>query len=259
MTTCDHHRGSLHRGVFLVLLFSFGCSSSSRPAMPLDRVQSSVTQGIQVGGDDSIAVASDGSNVPEALVPLLDAVGRMQGTACTGSHLGNHLVLTAAHCIMAESMRECASTAIEWGVRGDRNPGLVGRCVRVAFAELTVDRDVAVFEVDWAPEARLRADVCRTRGPGDGVFLLAHPERRPLVWSGRCLLETPEIVLGPGRIGHVCDSSVGSSGGPLLDAETLEVVGVHVGAAGTFNQATLLTSCRELFSNEGLTCRCESP
>lgn len=219
----------------------------------------STPQGIVIGADESFPVSSNGSNVPTALVPVLDAIGRLAGTACSAGHIGNHLVLTAAHCVMAESIDDCSSTAVEWGIRGDFETGISGRCVRILFAELTSDRDLALFEIDHAPDAQLRIDVCRTRGPGDRVFLLSHPGRRSLEWSGSCMLEpTPESVVGRGRVGHTCDSEAGSSGGPLLDAETLEVVGIHVGGAGAINQATLLSLSLDLFKPEGWSCSCDS-
>jgi len=219
--------------------------------------KATIADEIIVGANDLVAVAADGANVPEAMVPSLDAIGRMAAIACTGTHIGDHRVLTAAHCLVADSWDDCANTSIEWGIRGDGRAGMVGRCQRILFAELTEDRDIAVFEVDEAPAVALHPDLCRAHGPGDGVFLFSHPERRPLEWSGRCVLEPLSVLaLGRDRIGSGCDTEPGSSGAALLDEETLEVVAVHNGGAGELNDATLLFVMSDLFAPEGFTCAC---
>src|SRR5690349_12981141 len=121
----------------VVAPFAMACTEASDG-------KAAIADEIIVGGNDLVAVAADGANVPEAMAPLLDAIGRMAAIACTGTHIGNHRVLTAAHCLVANSLDDCASTSIEWGIRGDGRTGLVGRCQRILFAELTDDRDIAV-------------------------------------------------------------------------------------------------------------------
>src|SRR5262245_46212327 len=77
--------------------------------------KSTIEDEIIIGPNDLVAVAADGANVPEAMAPALDAIGRMAAIACTGTHIGNQLVLTAAHCLVADSFDDCAGTSIEWG------------------------------------------------------------------------------------------------------------------------------------------------
>jgi V8-like Glu-specific endopeptidase len=206
-----------------------------------------VAAGIQIGSNQSVIVSANRDNVPRALAPALDAVGRMAGIACTGTHIGDNLVLTAAHCLLAESLEDCRGTSIEWGSR-------LASCERVVFAELNDDRDIAVFVADSAPAAQLSIDTCRMRGPGDRVSLLGYPERGPQQWSGFCMLESlPD--LGKSQIAHVCDTQPGSSGAPVIDAESGKVIGVHTGAAAAWNQATLLAKAHELF---GTDCACDA-
>lgn len=207
-----------------------------------------VAAGIQIGSNQSVIVSANRDNVPHALAPVLDAVGRMAGIACTGTHIGDNMVLTAAHCLLAESLEDCHGTSIEWGAR-------LASCERVLFAELDEDRDIAVFVADYAPAVKLSIDTCRMRGPGDRVSLLSYPERGPLQWSGYCMLEAlPD--LGRSQIAHVCDTQPGSSGAPVIDADSGTVVAVHTGAAAAWNQATLLASVHELFGQD---CPCDAP
>lgn len=219
----------------------------------------SAAQPITVGTNESSLVLPDGSNVPPALAPLLDAVGRMEGIACTAAHIGHNLVLTAAHCLMVDALDDCGDVAVEWGVRGSESTGIVGRCLNIRFAELSPERDLALLEVDSAPAAHFELDVCRARGPGDSVLLAGHPERTPLHWSGRCMLEASAEPLGSGRSAHVCDTETGSSGSPLLDWNSLQLLGVHAGVAGTINQASLLYTVPEPFALEGWDCDCDAP
>lgn len=207
-----------------------------------------VAVGIQVGSNQSLIVSANGDNVPRALVPALDAVGRMAGIACTGTHIGDNMVLTAAHCLLAESLEDCRGTSIEWGSR-------LASCERVLFAELNEDRDIAVFVADYAPPTQLSIDACRMHGPGDRISLLSYPERGPLQWSGYCMLEALP-GLGQSQIAHVCDTQPGSSGAPLIDADSGKVIAVHTGAATAWNQATLLAAAHASF---GTDCPCDEP
>jgi V8-like Glu-specific endopeptidase len=218
---------------------------------------SRASEGITIDDNDSTTVEDSRLNVPEEVYAALDAIGRFEGIACTGTHIGNNLVLTAAHCIIANTPDDCAETSIAWGVRAERSSGLVGRCRRVLAAELSADRDVALFEVDVAPASALLVDVCRAHGPGDRVSLFGYPERRPLEWSGNCMLDkSTSGMLGRSRVAHVCDTSGGSSGAPIIDAESLEVIAVHDGVDEQKNQATLLYLSADMFLEEGWSCKC---
>ena len=98
---------------------------------------------VVLGVDDSVEVQVDGANLPTGLAAQMDAVGRVQGLACTGTHIGDRRVLTAGHCVTANALDDCGATAFEWGVRGDRPPRLVGRCVRLLFVEFSDEVDLA--------------------------------------------------------------------------------------------------------------------
>lgn len=223
---------------FAALSSVVGCAAPIAEDVEADAYQP--PRAIVLGVDDSVEVQTDGANLPRELAAQMGAVGRATGLACTGTHIGDRLVLTAGHCVIADSHEHCAATAFEWRVGGDRPP-VVGRCVRLRYLAFSAQGDLALVEVDRAPAVAARVDACRAVAPGDEVSLLGHPEGGPLRWTGYCPLvaDTSEHVMQ--SIGHHCDTKDGSSGSPLFHRASGAVVGVHLGLGGAdFNRALAL-------------------
>lgn len=232
----------MRRAVRLSLLAAaVGCVDAARVDDD-DASRDGRDRAIVLGVDDAVAVHADGANIPPALAAQMDAVGRAQGLACTGTHVGARRVLTAGHCVTASSLEHCAATSFEWVVRDAAQRRLVGRCVRLLFIAFSSEVDLALLEVDQAPVAAARMEVCRQVAAGEEVSLLGYPERGALRWTGYCPLvaDTAQHAL-PASIGHRCDTKDGSSGSPLFHRASGAVIGVHLGAGGVdFNRALAL-------------------
>lgn len=228
-------RPTLKLSALLAVVGCAGAPGAEDDAEPGARASN---RAVVLGVDDSVEVLPDGANIPEVLAAQMGAVGRAEGLACTGTHLGARRVLTAGHCVIARSHEDCADTSFVWRLRGDSAPRLVGRCVRVLFVAFSEQADLALLEVDRAPAVAARVDACRDLTLGEEVSLLGYPERGPLRWTGYCPLVADESEHVMRSVGHRCDTKDGSSGSPLFHRERGAVVGVHLGGGGaSFNRA----------------------
>lgn len=163
----------------------------------------------------------------------VDAIGALKGLDCTCSHIGDKLVVTAAHCLKREPFAEFGTacpgnTSIDWGRLGDGKPSATSKCVKVVAAELSDTRDYALIRVDKAPPAQLAFRRAPKPVPGDSVVVLGYPSGRNLSTSKPCALVAPSVA-DSAFVGHPCDTSAGNSGGPVLDATTFALVAIHNG------------------------------
>jgi hypothetical protein len=181
-----------------------------------------------------------------------DAVVRVVGpqTACTGALIADDLVLTAHHCVVERldaggfSRRLVPSSALEVELGGDYLPwGNVG--VRAVFAPPCGeaggrgDLAVLVLERKLVGVATL---ALRDDAPRAGEIVEA-------IGFGRCALSAEGIrrrardggpITAVARSTFEVQASVcpGDSGGPVLDRETHEVVGVVSLSAMDHDEAT---------------------
>jgi V8-like Glu-specific endopeptidase len=197
-----------------------------------------------IGDNDLIPVTDDGQNIPEAYRGILDAFGRMS-MGCTATHIGQGFVISAGHCFNAPSVREdmvdCAGVTVEWGVRRSGQPNLVSRCEMILAQETNDDVDYVIFKVSPAPQAKLSIAGHRAAF-GTDITIFGHPMGRALEWSGVCQMLTPDHG-GWSSIAfsHQCDTEPGNSGSAILDAQTLEIVGIHGGGVLPYNYGSFIT------------------
>ena len=205
-----------------------------------------------IGQDDLIPVQEDGANIPSRYRHVLDAIGliefRVNGKRfhCTGTHIGDGVMLTAGHCfkefgvsadtVLAQSL-EKGSCIVHWGVRSIEGGYLESDCTVLLGAKFVVNGiDAAVVEVSPAPSARV--ELARTQvADGSRVTIFSHPRGRTLEWSQTCRLRYGELSSG---FYHLCDTEPGSSGAAVLDYATLTIVGIHNAGLDTRNRATVM-------------------
>lgn len=179
------------------------------------------------------------SSVPDRFNSIVQAVGLLNN-GCTATHVGNRRVLTAGHCF-SDAPASCEQARVYWGFLKDQDPVLTSRCVRVLGRAVDWDKDVAVFEVDQAPQHAVQLELHHRPAPGTELTMFGHPKGEPLTWGGFCRLDVNERR-APLR--HVmfyrCDSQYGSSGSLLIEVESLRAVGIHRGAALPWRYGTYL-------------------
>lgn len=243
--------------VALLTLFVVGCGSQSGLKMePMSlvtpsggRVMTLIPQGETIspnkiiGDNDLVPVTDDGRNIPEAYRGVLDAFGRMS-MGCTATHIGQGFVLSAGHCFNASAAREdmvdCEGITVEWGVRRSAQPYLVSRCEMI-LAQATNDQvDYAIFKVSPAPRAKL--EIAESPAAfGSDITIFGHPMSRTLEWSGVCQMLTPDHGGWDSEaFSHQCDTEPGNSGSTVLDAHSLEIVGIHDGGILPYNYGTFI-------------------
>ncbi|HRO66213.1 MAG TPA: serine protease [Pseudobdellovibrionaceae bacterium] len=213
----------------------------------------SLTAQAKIIGSNDLVVSNGGAvNLPNPVREAVDTVGLIS-MGCTGTHIGSNLVITAAHCFLTlpaplGDNYACPDITIQWGVRGDRR-GLVSRCLRVVSLQLDRESDWAVFEVDRAPIKYSPVNIRDKVLPNQALTILSHPEGRPLEWSRRCR-SLPFVSGGnhPRSLHHQCDTQPGSSGAPVFDLRTMQIVGIHNGGfggmtgGGTVNYGTFVNT-----------------
>ncbi len=218
--------------------------------LSLNVLASSQTEKI-IGENDLVAVDAEGTNVPAKYKDMLDAFGLMS-MGCTGTHIGNGIVITAGHCFWAgETLTKdepCDDTTVDWGVREGKEAYLKSKCEKVLFAQRdAVGNDFAIFKVSPAPTASVAVELERKAVAADEVTIFSHPEELPLRWSKTSIVENnTDVELPPESMQHKCDTNPGSSGATIIDVNTLKVVGIHDGGHLTapqdgMNYGTFLT------------------
>lgn len=245
-----------------------------------------------VGADDRVAIGAETADVPERLRALAPAIGRMwiqleEGRfTCTATYLGNGLAVTAGHCFSPngtprdESAAPCENIEVEWGVTwedarrarsfdpshpardmSEKDPGVVTlrtRCQTRLAVQYDDAMDFALFRIDGSGgEPAVAVQVSAgPLVPGTPLTSLGYSRGRPLRWSGACTLGEVSPVR-PRMFQHDCDTTQGNSGATLLDARTLQIVGIHNGGVGQpdsdlgfSNEGTSLASLPESWLTE---------
>jgi V8-like Glu-specific endopeptidase len=204
--------------------------TACKPGVP---PQASETLSI-IDHDSMIEVDASTQLPHQGLKKDFPAIGRMTG-GCTAFHLGYGLVATAGHCLqdLAKNPVEtsCHSMDITWGVLAGENGAGRSRCMKVLEYKFDQEADYALLQVDPIPETAVALE----RDPRAMKFraealVVGYPKGRSLSLSGTCeatLASDPDSQI----FHHRCDTLPGNSGSPVLDAATLEVIGVHNGDA----------------------------
>lgn len=218
-------------GLFFAIFTQQGCGNdASSISSKLDVI---------IGTDEQVVVLENEAGEVGTYHNLFDAIGRMSGD-CTAFHIGNGVVVTAAHCVQATSTTQpqpCQTLSIAWGYRYQHNAYLQSRCLEILDYKLEDAMDFALLRVDPVPPVAL--PMAHTE-PAEGANLtvFGHPHGEPLHWSGMCTAHWNEAL---GFLEHQCDTKAGNSGSPVFDHVRKEVVGVHKGGEGSWNWATTLS------------------
>lgn len=252
---------------------STASSASSSPTNPVEYHASKL-----IGNNPLVPVRADGSNMENTFRNVLDAFGLVtigDSGSCSGTHLGNGYVLTAGHCFLEGSNSSTASNAacptikVYWGYRGSPSTGSpkpvvtgMSQCSKLVYAELTADRDFAIFKVDSAPQTSVGVALESGRtAPNTKITIFGYPMGRPLEWSQYCSV-TKSSVAGkpfnsPARVAYQCDTQPGNSGSSVIAVNSNgqpKVIGVHDAAAPDpirYNIGTYMFDIRQALAKQG--------
>ncbi|MBC7395938.1 MAG: trypsin-like peptidase domain-containing protein [Bdellovibrionales bacterium] len=232
-----------------------------------------------IGSSSLLSVKVDGSNVDANLRPYLNAFGiiSIEGKGiCSGTHIGNGLVITAGHCFfdekpgnMTSTNAACPNIKVYWGYRGspaNGNPKPVvsakSQCTKLIYAERSNEKDFAIFKVDQAPNVSIPISTDTQKTPtGTKLTVFGYPQGRPLEWSQYCPLSgtagSSFGFTGSATFIYQCDTEPGNSGSSVLAVTStgvVKVIGVHDGAAPSgvdYNYATYMIDVRSTLAKKG--------
>jgi hypothetical protein len=213
-----------------------------------------------IGTDDFVIVLNDGANIPAKYRPLIDAIGNVKSDdGGTVTHLGGGIALTAGHVVgagdrMTGQNAPCDLT-IGWGDRRDKAPYLTSTCTAVLASENTELGDWAIIRVSPIPPVKIDIDIDTRTVAGTPLTLLSHPTLAllnfpfpeppwpaPLAWSGTCSFKEIEPTVDEPIVGayffHLCDAFAGSSGGAILNDDSLRIVGIHYGSTEALSESS---------------------
>ena len=187
-----------------------------------------------IGDNNLVAVNAEATNIPFRYRNIVDAFGIIQ-VGCTATHIGNGYVLTAGHCFWASDKlkrnQSCGEDYnVKWGYREGAEVYLTSKCVELIAAQMNDKYDFAIFKVYPVPPVSIPVNLNDLSKYKTKLTIFSHPNEYPLRWSKSCYLKrTISFGFETTVLQHQCDTQPGSSGATILDAETLEVVGIHDG------------------------------
>jgi len=236
----------------LFLLGSFATTACTSDA---DSRGEAVAEDSDLKGTSGIQpVEPGGANLPANLRAVHEAIAKVQFVTsfdgsepphCTGTHVGRGLILTAGHCFR----RSYDSGMVARRTPRNEDPGMTRTIVTFPGGdrhdatmldyELTKAHDYAILRLDdgFVPAAAI--PVRRGSEPpyGAALTMLSHPQGQGFVWSPACSYDDPRnmtdtfgmVDVTRDRFAHQCASDPGASGAALIDANAIEVVGIHNG------------------------------
>jgi hypothetical protein len=169
-----------------------------------------------------------------ALVILVDASGSgATAPYCSGARVGEGLFMTNAHCDHGCDFMRFTMGAERDATAANRQ---TFRCKSLVRKNAALDYALYTAAPE-EPSSMPFPPLALAAGPRfDGMSLIVpgHPYRgtKMLDRSSECYVVSAETFLSPsGRqtFSHLCDTEGGSSGSPLLDAQTGRIVGLHWG------------------------------
>ncbi len=180
------------------------------------------------------------------------------GAFCSGSLVGDDLVMTAGHCITDES--DCADAKIVFGfavtTSGGKAPTTVPQkdvysCKKIVTRRLEGDGpDYALIRLDRKVTGRRPLAISRgsTLRTGSKVFVIGYPVGIPLKVSGDA---TVRDVSKPGFFVANLDTFGGNSGSPVFNASNNLIEGILVRGDEDFIQTPAQCTTMAMYPQDG--------
>ncbi len=217
------------------------------------------TLAVIIGDNDLTTVLKDKENLDPAMADASDAIG-MISMGCTGTHIGNGVVVTAGHCFlmgMSSAIRKnipCSQHKVYFGVRQNMEATSESVCSEVIQAEWSAKKDYAVFRLSNVPPVSAAFSKKPKLKLGMKLSVLSHPNSQPQQWSGFCKVGLKK----EGKTNffhHTCDTEKGSSGAGIFafSKGRAILIGIHNRGVDQTNWGTPLSAIPiEVWKNAGL-------
>lgn len=167
-----------------------------------------------------------------ASIARFDTLGSTGMRTCTAWLVSAFHVLTMGHCIN-QPTREIDAARVVFGYMDPRaSDAVTSLDVVLPASEVGSSLDYAILSLEGAASLNRNPLPISTRAPqvGDKLFLLHHPGGRELSYS---VQPCEVLALQNTIVTHDCDTLPGSGGAPLINADTLEVIGLHRAGSAT--------------------------
>ncbi len=149
---------------------------------------------------------------------------------CSGSLIGDDLIITAGHCV---SDADCGTNAFVFGYRMQDArtadiyvpPSEVYNCQSVVARELTNSQDYAIVKLDRPVKGHRVLTMSQTPAAvAEAVFVIGHPAGLPTKIAGGAQVRSQN----PGYFVTNLDTYGGNSGSAVFSAVTNQIVGILV-------------------------------
>jgi hypothetical protein len=161
---------------------------------------------------------------PIALIRFLKQIsGKSIESSCTGFLITPTLLLTNNHCI--DSPQQVSTTSITFDYEtGHTNPIPIGPR-SLSYTNKALDFTLLRIDETGHPIAKISLAAVQQRQP---MILIQHPMAEPkMIAVKKCQIQDVHAVGRPTDFFHLCDSSAGSSGSPVMDQRTGIAYGLH--------------------------------
>jgi V8-like Glu-specific endopeptidase len=211
-------------------------ADAAKVQIAVDRVAIAVTPSVPqaIVGQNELTPITDAS-VPAKVKQWASAIAKLRfmvgddEALCTGFLVGADLLMTNQHCITTDE--EAQSAVVEFGFDSDAAAPVRLRVAKVEATDFSLD--YSLLRLSAAPPSQfVRLHFGAAPGTSALLAIVQHPGGQPkqVSFVPNCAAGTLAVA---GRqqpdtdFGHVCDTLGGSSGSPVLDWSTGQVVGLH--------------------------------
>lgn len=186
-----------------------------------------------IGDNNMIEVDTNLINIPMKYRRVAESVGFMS-VGCTGTHIGQGYVVSAGHCFESKERpsynKGCSDLTVTWGDIRGRTMMRQSRCIEVLVSQASDSKDYVLFKVNNPPNSFIPLKPFGRSLASSKVTIFSHPFGSPLMWSGICQIKQVfSSGVNMNLIHHSCDTNPGSSGAAIIDAENIEIIGLHNG------------------------------
>jgi V8-like Glu-specific endopeptidase len=192
-----------------------------------------------IGGFDLETMESLRSERPEIFklglaVAKLSFIRDGKSLVCTGFMIDDERMLTNEHCINTQVVCDTAVAIFDFHSEAAMTADVLRDRTTRCAEFLTVDKvlDVALIRLSNSPGSRWGKLKLSSTAPSNEqlAVIIQHPngEVKHISRKDCFVSRIPANGRGPDTdFGHICDTMGGSSGSPVLDRRTLEVIGLH--------------------------------